>query len=121
MNDDIVASSNHTSGTKLLEVRSRSVDYYAASGTVHALDDVSITLERGQILGLAGESGSGKSTLAYAITRLLRPPAEIIAGKLLYYPRPGDEEDKGKLKGSSRANARITSMLKNAVPSEATE
>src|SRR5438876_3050493 len=112
---------NLNPGNTLLDIRNISVDYYAANQTPHYLTDVSITLERGQILGLASESGSGKSTLAYAITRLLRPPAEIIAGKLLYYPRPGDEEDKGKLKGSSRANARITSTLKNAVPGEATE
>src|SRR5947209_5034748 len=92
----------------LLEIKNMSVDYHAANGTVHALTDVSITLGRGQILGLAGESGSGKSTLAYAITRLLRPPAEIIGGQLLYYPRPRDREDSGRLKGSSRANARIT-------------
>jgi peptide/nickel transport system ATP-binding protein len=77
----------------LLEVNNLSVDYYAASGTVHALDDVSIALERGQILGLAGESGSGKSTLAYAITRLLRPPAEITSGQVLYYPRTKDMGD----------------------------
>src|SRR5262249_6940125 len=64
-----------------------SVDYRAESGTVHALTDVSLTLERGQILGLAGESGSGKSTLGYAITRLLKPPAEITSGEALYYPR----------------------------------
>ena len=75
----------------LLEINNLSVDYYAASGTVHALQDVSITLERGQILGLAGESGSGKSTLAYAITRLLRPPAVITNGQVLYYPRPSTE------------------------------
>ena len=92
----------------LLEIKNMSVDYHAANGTVHALTEVSITLGRGQILGLAGESGSGKSTLAYAITRLLRPPAEIIGGQLLYYPRPRDREDSGRLKGSSRANARIT-------------
>ncbi|GAC1350919.1 MAG: ABC transporter ATP-binding protein [Ktedonobacteraceae bacterium] len=92
----------------LLEIKNISVDYHAANGTVHALTDVSITLERGQILGLAGESGSGKSTLAYAITRLLRSPAEITAGQLLYYPRPRDGEDKGRLKGSSRATARVT-------------
>src|SRR5438045_5036388 len=71
----------------LLEIKNMSVDYYAASGTVHALDDVSITLERGQILGLAGESGSGKSTLAYAISRLLHPPAAIMGGEVLYHPR----------------------------------
>src|SRR5947209_18744048 len=76
-----------TASNPLLEIKNMSVDYYAASGTVHALANVSITLERGQILGLAGESGSGKSTLAYAITRLLRPPAEIIGGQVLYYPR----------------------------------
>lgn len=73
--------------SKLLEINTISVDYYAASGTVHALNDVSIRLERGQILGLAGESGSGKSTFAYAITRLLHPPAVITGGEVLYYPR----------------------------------
>src|SRR5229473_5353387 len=111
-----------SSGSKiLLEVNNLSVDYYAASGTVHALDDVSITLERGQILGLAGESGSGKSTLAYAITRLLRPPAEITEGQLLYYPRPRAEEDKGRLKGSSRATARVTSKSTTTEPVEAAD
>jgi peptide/nickel transport system ATP-binding protein len=71
----------------LLEVKHVSVDYHAENGTVHALTDVSVTLERGQILGLAGESGSGKSTLGYAITRLLKPPAEISGGEVLYYPK----------------------------------
>jgi len=93
MSDDLVASSNRAPDTKLLEIRNLSVDYYAASGTVHALDDINISLERGQILGLAGESGSGKSTMAYAITRLLRPPAEIISGQVLYYPRTNAGED----------------------------
>ena len=93
MNNDRVASSNSASGTKLLDIRNLSVDYYAANGTVHALDDVSISLERGHILGLAGESGSGKSTLAYAITRLLRPPAEITGGQVLYYPRTNAGDD----------------------------
>ncbi len=81
-----------SSSGMLLEVRSLSVDYAAASGTVHALNDVNITLERGQILGLAGESGSGKSTMAYAITRLLHPPAMITGGQILYYPRATDDD-----------------------------
>jgi peptide/nickel transport system ATP-binding protein len=71
----------------LLEINSLSVDYGSASGAVHAVDNVSLTLERGQVLGLAGESGSGKSTMAYAITRLLHPPAVITQGEILYYGR----------------------------------
>ncbi|HVU68804.1 MAG TPA: ABC transporter ATP-binding protein [Ktedonobacteraceae bacterium] len=79
-------------GTKtLLEVRNLSVDYSAASGAVHAVDKVSFSLKRGEILGLAGESGCGKSTMAYAITRLLRPPAYITGGEVLYYPPEGRE------------------------------
>ena len=79
----------------LLEIKHVSVDYHAENGTVHALTDVSVTLERGQILGLAGESGSGKSTLGYAITRLLKPPAEITGGEVLYYPTGVAAEWKG--------------------------
>src|ERR1051326_6000333 len=76
----------------LLDVKHLNVDYLASNGTVHAVTDVSFSLQRGEILGLAGESGSGKSTLAYAITRLLRPPAMITGGEILYYPRtPADE------------------------------
>jgi peptide/nickel transport system ATP-binding protein len=77
---------------KLLEVNHLSVDYYAASGTVHAVTDVNFTLQHGEILGLAGESGSGKSTLAYAITRLLRPPAMITGGEVLYHPHSSNDK-----------------------------
>jgi peptide/nickel transport system ATP-binding protein len=76
---------------QLLDIRNVCVDYYAANGTVHAVRDVNLTLNRGEILGLAGESGCGKSTLAFAIARLLRPPAEITEGEILYYPRPNAE------------------------------
>jgi peptide/nickel transport system ATP-binding protein len=70
----------------LLEVKHLSVDYESARGAVHAVDDVSLTIDRGQIFGLAGESGSGKSTLAYAIARLHQPPAVITGGQVLYHP-----------------------------------
>lgn len=93
----------------LLDVRNLSVDYAAANGTVHAATNVSFTLNRGEILGLAGESGSGKSTLAYAISRLLRPPAEIVGGEVIYYPRSRDDADavhitpsSSRLKGGKR-------------------
>jgi len=71
----------------LLEVKNLNVYYQTGNVPVHAVNDVSFKLHRGQILGLAGESGSGKSTLAYAITRLLHPPALVSSGEILYYPQ----------------------------------
>lgn len=75
----------------ILDVRHLNVDYFSESGTVHAVSDVSFTLQRGEVLGLAGESGSGKSTLVYALTRLLPNAAEITGGQALYYPSSRDD------------------------------
>jgi peptide/nickel transport system ATP-binding protein len=71
----------------LLEVKNLNVYYQTGNIPVHAVNDVSFKLHRGQILGLAGESGSGKSTLAYAITRLLHAPAIVSGGEIWYYPQ----------------------------------
>lgn len=70
----------------MLEVRNLSVEYLTGDEPVRAVSDVSFTLHRGEVLGFAGESGSGKSTLAYAIARLLRPPAVVTSGEVLYHP-----------------------------------
>src|SRR5437764_15412617 len=96
----------NTAADPLLEVKNLNVDYLASSGTVHAVTDVSFTLRRGEILGLAGESGSGKSTLAYAITRLLRSPAVINGGEIIYYPRPSQD-------GKDNLRVTITRLSKN--------
>jgi peptide/nickel transport system ATP-binding protein len=98
-------------GQPLLEIRHVSVDYHADNGTVHALTDVSLTLNRGQILGLAGESGSGKSTLGYAITRLLKPPAEIMGGEVLYAPRAARHTG-GTQSGATRPGEDQVDVLK---------
>jgi peptide/nickel transport system ATP-binding protein len=75
----------------VLEVRNLSVDYASDTGTVHAVDDVSFTIRRGEVFGLAGESGSGKSTLAFALTRLLKFPARITGGQVLFNFRSNSE------------------------------
>jgi peptide/nickel transport system ATP-binding protein len=68
----------------LLEVQDLSVDYVLPGKRVHAVDHVSFSIQPGEIMGLAGESGCGKSTAAHAILRILRPPARITKGRVLF-------------------------------------
>jgi oligopeptide/dipeptide ABC transporter ATP-binding protein len=72
----------------VLEIRGLSVDYGYGDEAVHAVVDCNLILRRGRVLGLAGESGSGKSTLALAAIRLLRSPAVITAGEVLFHSKP---------------------------------
>jgi peptide/nickel transport system ATP-binding protein len=64
----------------LVEVRGLAVEY----GSVRAVDGVDLAIRTGEVVGLAGESGSGKSTVANAIMQILRPPAHIVAGEVLF-------------------------------------
>jgi peptide/nickel transport system ATP-binding protein len=81
-----------------LELRSLRAGYGTKKGFVRAVDDVSLSVHRGEFLGIAGESGCGKSTLAYAIMRLLRDNARIESGEILFQGRDiarlGDESMK---------------------------
>jgi peptide/nickel transport system ATP-binding protein len=65
----------------LLELEDVSITYAARDGDVPAVRGVSLTLEEGQTLGIAGESGCGKSTLAAAVLRLL-PAGARVTGRL---------------------------------------
>jgi peptide/nickel transport system ATP-binding protein len=76
----------------VLTIEDFSVDYLV-DPVVHAVRNVSLTLHRGEVLGLAGESGCGKSTLAYAIVRLLKPPALITSGRAVFHSREGNDID----------------------------
>jgi peptide/nickel transport system ATP-binding protein len=76
----------------VLTLEDFSVDYLV-DPVVHAVRHVSLTLRRGEVLGLAGESGCGKSTLAYGIVRLLKPPAVISSGRAVFHAREGVDID----------------------------
>ena len=78
-----------SAGRPILEINHLTVDYGYGEDRVHALRGVSLSLNEGEVLGLAGESGCGKSTLVYAATRLLPPPGLISAGEVLYHPANG--------------------------------
>jgi oligopeptide/dipeptide ABC transporter ATP-binding protein len=77
----------------VLEIRNLNVYYGLGMSGVRAVRDVNLTLDRGEVLGLAGESGSGKSTLAYGATRLLPPPGVITGGQVIYHPQDGEPFD----------------------------
>jgi peptide/nickel transport system ATP-binding protein len=77
----------------ILDVRHLSVDYGLGESAVRAVRDVTLTLHKGEVLGLAGESGSGKSTLAYGMTRLLPPPGVVTGGEVIYHPTDGEPVD----------------------------
>ncbi len=79
----------------VLEIRDLSIVYRTGEADVKAVQGVDLELRPGEVVGLAGESGSGKSTLAYGACRLLRPPAVITGGSVVYrgrrIPAPGVE------------------------------
>ena len=68
--------------TPILDIAGYSLEYRTAAGTLRVLDDISLRIAPGKVLGLVGESGSGKSSLAWAITRHLPPNACEIAGTI---------------------------------------
>jgi len=69
----------------LLSVEDLTVVYRPDDGPpVVAVDRVSLTVERGEVVAVVGESGCGKSTLALAITRLVPPPGEIQRGRIVF-------------------------------------
>ncbi len=76
--------STPTAQKPLLSVRNLEVEYKTGRGAVRAVDKVSFEILPNEVFGLAGESGSGKSTIAHAITRLLRPPAFITGGEIMF-------------------------------------
>src|SRR5581483_8882189 len=60
------------------------VEYRLGERCVRAVDGVDLRIASGEIVGLAGESGCGKSTIANAVLQVLRPPAYLAEGSILF-------------------------------------
>jgi peptide/nickel transport system ATP-binding protein len=66
----------------LLQVKGLSTTFNTPAGKILAVDDVSFTLERGQVIGLVGESGSGKSVTAMSVMNLVDSPGRVSASQM---------------------------------------
>ena len=86
----------------LLSVRELAVEFRADTGTVRALDSVSLDLRPGRVLGVVGESGCGKSVTARAILRILDRNGSIVAGRVLLDPDTPAETDLSQLDPESQ-------------------
>jgi peptide/nickel transport system ATP-binding protein len=71
----------------VLEVRDLSVSFRTEEGVVRAVDDLSLSLGQGEVLGIVGESGSGKTVSMLSVMRLIRDPNAIVEGQVLYRGR----------------------------------
>ncbi|MCA9948263.1 MAG: ABC transporter ATP-binding protein [Anaerolineales bacterium] len=68
----------------ILEVKNLKTQFFTEGGRVKAVDDVSIYVNRGEVLGIVGESGCGKSVTSLSIMRLISPPGRIVAGEIIF-------------------------------------
>ena len=74
--------------TTCLEVNHLTVQFDTEAGPLTAVNDVSFSIRRGEVLGLVGESGCGKSVTAMSLLRLIpRPPGRFTSGEILYNGR----------------------------------
>ncbi|MDK2986156.1 MAG: peptide/nickel transport system ATP-binding protein, partial [Clostridia bacterium] len=68
--------------SSILEITNLIVRYKIKNKEIHAVEDVSLSVNKEEFVGIVGESGSGKSTMAHAIVKLLPPNAYIKNGKV---------------------------------------
>ena len=70
--------------TKLLEIDDLQTHFFTRDGVAKAVDGVTLSLDRGEILGLVGESGSGKSVTGFSVLGLVDPPGRVVGGRILF-------------------------------------
>jgi len=92
--------------TPTLAVENLETHFFTKAGVAKAVDGVSFTVNKGEIMGLVGESGSGKSVTGFSILGLVDPPGRVVGGKVLFNGEDlvgASEERMQKLRGKKIA------------------
>lgn len=71
----------------LVEIKNERLSFFTQAGEVKALNDVSLNVRLGEVLGIVGESGSGKSVTAYSLMGLTAHPGRLLGGDLIFNGR----------------------------------
>ena len=69
---------------KIVEIENLTVEFMTRNGLVTAVENVSLSVKKGETLGVIGESGSGKSVTSLALMRILDTNGKILSGELDY-------------------------------------
>ncbi len=75
------------SGAPILSVENLTTQFFTRAGVATAVNDVSFSVRRGEILGLVGESGSGKTVTGFSILGLVDEPGRITGGRIMFHGR----------------------------------
>lgn len=69
----------------LLEIRDLAVEYHTDDAVIYAVNNIELTIKKGETIGLVGETGAGKTTIAKSVLRILQtPPAKLVSGEILF-------------------------------------
>jgi oligopeptide/dipeptide ABC transporter ATP-binding protein len=77
----------NTKDNTLLEVTGLNTAFFTGEEVMRAVNDVTFTVEKGEVFGLVGESGSGKTVTAHSIMRLVHPPGRVVSGRIVFEGR----------------------------------
>ncbi len=86
-----------------LQVEDLKTHFFTKGGVAKAVDGVSFSIQKGEVMGLVGESGSGKTVTGFSIIGLVDPPGEIVSGRILFNGEDlvtASEERMRQLRGS---------------------
>ena len=68
----------------LVDIQNERLSFFTPAGEVKSLNDVSLSVREGEVLGIVGESGSGKSVTAYSLMGLTAHPGRLIGGDIFF-------------------------------------